>query len=66
MAASALDDPEFVIEAIDLSVLLGDADLRGKVERLAATPSSVEALGITDAGRIADDSTGGWHGSGPA
>ena len=54
LAASALDDPEFVIEAIDLSVLLGDANLRGKVERLAATPSSVQALGITDAGRIAD------------
>ena len=47
LAASALDDdPKFVIGAIDLSVLLGDADLRGKVERLAATPSSVEAFGI--------------------
>ncbi len=54
LAASALDDPEIVIEAIDLSVLLEDAELTGKVERLAATPSAVQALGITDAGRIAD------------
>lgn len=54
LAASALDDQEFVIEAIDLSVLLGDAGLRGKVEGLAAGPSSVQALGITDKGRITD------------
>jgi len=53
LAASALDDPELVMEAIDLSVLLGDAELTGKVERLAAAPSAVRALGITDAVRIA-------------
>ena len=54
LAAAALDDPELVMEAIDLSVLLGDAELTGTVNRLAATPSAVQALGITDAGRIAD------------
>ncbi|MDE2975539.1 MAG: hypothetical protein OXU64_12610 [Gemmatimonadota bacterium] len=50
LAASALDDPELVMRAIDLSVLLGDAELTGKVKRLAAAPSA--ALGITDAVRI--------------
>lgn len=52
LAASALDDPKLVMEAIDLSVLLGDAELTGKVELLAAAPSAVGALGITDAVRI--------------
>ena len=52
LAASALDDPKLVMEAIDLSVLLGDAELTGKVELLAADPSAVRALGITDAVRI--------------
>lgn len=54
LAASALDDPELIMEAIDLSVLLGDAELAGKVNRLATAPSAVPALGITDAGQIAD------------
>ena len=54
MAASALDDRELVMEAIDLSVLLEDAELAGTVERLATTPSSVQALGITDSVRIAE------------
>ena len=54
LAASALDDPELVMEAIDLSVLLGDAELTDKVTLLSVNPSAVQALGITDAGRNAD------------